>query len=86
LLLPSASQRDAFKHSNYMLSVGWELKVEHVKKIYMYIRIYTYLHFYKYRHLYLSQNHRTAGVGKDLKRLLSLTPLLEHVPYNRSHR
>jgi len=33
-----------------------------------------------------SQNHRFAGVGRDLKRSLSPTPLLKQVPYNRSCR
>jgi len=32
------------------------------------------------------QNHRIAGVGRDLKRSLSSTPLLKQVSYNRSHR
>ena len=31
-----------------------------------------------------SQNHRTAGVGRDHKRSLSPTPLLKQVPYSRS--
>ena len=34
----------------------------------------------------VSQNHRIVGVGTDLKRSLSQTPLLKQVPYNRSHR
>ena len=33
-----------------------------------------------------SQNHRTAGVGRDLKRSSSPTTLLNQVAYHRSHR
>ena len=33
-----------------------------------------------------SQNHRITGVGRDLKRTSSPTPLLKQVPYNRLHR
>ena len=33
-----------------------------------------------------SQNHRIAGVGRDLKRPLSPTPLLKQVFYNKLHR
>lgn len=32
------------------------------------------------------QYHRIAGVGKDLKRTSSPTPLLKRVPYSKSHR
>jgi len=33
-----------------------------------------------------SQNHRIAGVERDLKRSLNPTPPLKQVPYNRWHR
>jgi len=33
-----------------------------------------------------SQTHRIVGVGRDLERSSSPTPLLKQVPYNRSHR
>lgn len=32
------------------------------------------------------QNHRIAGVGRNLKRSSSPTPLLMQAPYNKSHR
>lgn len=31
-----------------------------------------------------SQNHRIAGVGRDIKKSLSAIPLAKQVPYNRS--
>ena len=34
----------------------------------------------------MDMNQRIVGVGRDLKRSLSPTPLLKPVPYNRSHR
>jgi len=37
-------------------------------------------------HQFFSQNHRIAGVGRELRRSLSPTFLQKQVPYNRLHR